>query len=622
MRNSFQADILFEYDNHRELVAFSPNSRLLAAVPYTGPIKMWSVVTGVPQDNSLNELKDIQNMRFSPDSRMLASVFNSGKMILYGLEKGISERALQSRSHEAAIRIFSCGLVLASGFRDGQIEIVDLMKGITKPMIKGHSKSIDGLAFSPDGLLLASMSKSDGLIRLWNVRIGTPISDISSPLEPPSPRMIFSPDNGTFVFVTPTGIQLRDPTTGGLRLLLDAGFTDMLAEAFKVREIAFSGSGSMLVFVGSGGRISLWDCATGTRTRTYRRHAGLITSATLAPNNQGLLMASGSENGTVRLLDLTTTQAMNVDAVEIKEMIFSHEGRLLVSRSPREVHIWDTLSGTKKNTLPHDFDYDAKGRIRSKQKERGDIIAMAFNHDSTLLALTDGGEMEILLWSVSRGAPKKTILSAAGAGILWAGNGNFLAFSPSGLLASSYGRVVVLWDPVTGARLHQWVVEETLSRLEFIQHGLSLGTGDGESVLNRDAFSENSRRVNLRVVFSVLRVQGMLRSIGIERGLREISGLKKGKERSSTTRIVMLDERKQGGSACIDDCELESPQLYIEGKQWIVLNGKRAVWLPLEFRPELGGQYKTMVDESGGKLALGSMSGQVYFIGFDTSSCT
>ena len=624
LRNSFQANFEAGYDDHRELVVFSPNSRLLASVPYTGPMRLWNVVTGVPQDSSLTKLTNIQNVRFSPDSRMLASVSNRGTINLHGLETGTSERSLKSHSRDAAIRIFSYGLVLASGFKDGQIEIVNLLKGIKKNVIKGHSKLIDGLAFSPDGLLLASMSKGDGLIRLWNVTNGTPISEISSPLEPPSPRMLFSPDNGTFVFVTPTGIQLRDPKSGGLRLLLDADFADTSGETFKVREIAFSGTGSTLVFVGSGGRISLWDCAAGTRTRTYRRHAGLITSATLAPKNQGLLMASGSENGTVRLLDLTTTQAFDVDAVEIKEMIFSHDGRLLASRSPREVHIWDTLSGTNKNILPHDFDYDSKGRVRSKYKERGDIISMAFNHDSTLLAFTDGGEMEILLWSVSKGAPKKTILSVAGTGVLWADNGNFLAFSPSGLLASSYGRVVVLWDPITGARLHQWMLVEKLSRLEFTQNGLFLGTNDDDRVLIRDlrdSFSENSHRVNLHVAFSVLRIQGMLRSIGVERGLREISGLKKRKGGTATTRIRNFGEGKQG-PLCIDGSEIEGPQLYIEGKQWIVLNGNRVLWLPLEFRPELGGQYKARVDERGSMLALGSMSGHVYFIGFDMNSCT
>ncbi|MFL5806131.1 MAG: WD40 repeat domain-containing protein, partial [Roseiflexaceae bacterium] len=69
------------------------------------------------------------------------------------------------------------GMTLASGSADETIRLWDVVKG--RPLgapLNGHSSWVTSVAFSPDGMLLASGS-ADGTIRLWDLSSRQPISD-------------------------------------------------------------------------------------------------------------------------------------------------------------------------------------------------------------------------------------------------------------------------------------------------------------------------------------------------------------------------------------------------------------------------------------------------------------
>jgi WD40 repeat protein len=58
--------------------------------------------------------------------------------------------------------------LLASGSSDKTIRLWRVRDGLLLNELKGHTYSVDSLAFSPDGTVLASGS-SDGTIGLWQV---------------------------------------------------------------------------------------------------------------------------------------------------------------------------------------------------------------------------------------------------------------------------------------------------------------------------------------------------------------------------------------------------------------------------------------------------------------------
>lgn len=69
----------------------------------------------------------------------------------------------------ASMAITPDGVYVATGTRDGNIQIWNLEADQTLAILVGHDASISGLAYSPDARLLASASW-DGTIRVWDIQ--------------------------------------------------------------------------------------------------------------------------------------------------------------------------------------------------------------------------------------------------------------------------------------------------------------------------------------------------------------------------------------------------------------------------------------------------------------------
>lgn len=634
---SFQSDRESDYldpgrynMHYYEPLVFSADSQLLAVVSHGGTVSIWDSAIETLRDHHQLRIAGVQKMKFSPDSQVLASVSVKGIIYLHNLETGAVTDQFQGYYGRALHRVFSpVGLVLASGFQDGTVEVADIRRGRITTRLYGcshhahphhaHSHPVDSLEFAPNGRFLASLSLRERVVRLWNTVTGILQCEIDTVTELPSRRLVFSPNSLTLAFSTRLTIQFWDVWTGARHRVLDEPVPpDTRGRIYTLREMAFSSDGSFLVSAGSKAGISLWDCHTGKRKHAYDTHLTLICSAALSPNNQTMLLASGGEDGIVRLWDLAALEGLSQESNEIEDMIFSHDGQLLVSRSAKGLQVWDTLSGLQKSTLKNDY-YDES----EVKKRHGMISAMVFSPDNRLMALMDRDRVEILLWDAKEGTLKRKLESDL---LVLPKQGSpcfSLAFAPNGLLASSVNDEVILWNHITGAQLQHWTaVGGDVTTLEFFEgepcsetnlnpsprktdEEVHLRTNFGPLKPGMDIFSLNplhvklltsAKRVGFRKRFSSMAIKPREGDTIESRNLERVDG-----------------ETVEVGSG-VEDCA--SLQISLENNQWITLNGEKTVWLPPEFRPQMGCRFKTQVRSNGAVIALGLRSGDVSFIGF------
>jgi len=459
-----------------EAVVFSPGGRWVASFA-NSTIKIWDSETGVQKHILKQREGKLQRAAFSPNNCWLASIGDAKwpyqpAVWLWDMETGACVHTL--RDH-------------------------------TWHNIRGHSNSINFVAFSPDSSRLASVDIDDKghAIRLWNLELGTIIripsyDGVISVQFSPDGRWLSSvggastSDRALRVWDTAAGFCARSLgrhgdgesestafSSDGRRWVV-SGLTEWRCGAIWLwgpglrnawtgkPRFQFSGTFSR-VAIGPGGRwfvsdsslgIQLWDVAQAMCVKTMKtdlRHR--VSMLAVSPNGRRIVSVAV---GSIKVWDKTTGRCVHElkSYSCVRSIAFSPDGCRLASAGMvghRTVRFWDPETGACTKTLDkiHSAQFSPNGRW---------IALKRFNSFAS-----------VQLWDSTMGAYTHTLQGHCTL--------NCFAFSPdSRWLASAGSDAIRLWDPVTGICRKTLRNFSEVGSLVFSPNNRWLGGVSGESI--------------------------------------------------------------------------------------------------------------------------------------------
>jgi len=332
-------------------VVFSNDGNTLVTVDFSN-VLLWDLTS--------NDKREVRVGRASSaviswNGRRLVSnghiwdFFSGKKMTLFSSPKQRPEKFILSPSLES----------YATDNKNGFVDVWSVSNDVLLGTFKGDLSS---LTFSPDGKRL-SIAGSVDVLNIWDVYGG----ELLSVIKPPPETVVFSPDgekvfvrnkgrtvslcdvsidkclfsfegvqnavfshdSGVFAIiyadingiVSERGVELRDATSGALKVVLPVT---------KVMETAFSLDGKLIATASIGSRVVIWNVDTGVKQSLIQEEGMVASDIAFSPNG-GMLVIAGLELKSTHLWDALSGKQIVSIAEGSKEIVgFSPDGEVLV----------------------------------------------------------------------------------------------------------------------------------------------------------------------------------------------------------------------------------------------------------------------------------------------------
>ncbi len=275
-------------------LALSPDGSMLASGSADTTVRLWDTKTFEELATLRGIEGDIRSLTLLPDGSTLAAGTETGWIGLWDVASRKRTVTLGDTWGNLALAFSPDGVTLisASLFDEDKMKTWDAATGEMTGVLKGHSRPVQHLLFSPDGSILASASY-DSSIRLWDCAARRVRGVLVRPGVTGINRIAPSPDGRTLAAASDV-IALWDVATRNTVAEMK------IVHAPSVNVLTFSPDGETLASGGVEGTVIVRDAATG---KVYARlpHPGSPTS--LAYWHDGSVLAVGTTEGSIELWD-------------------------------------------------------------------------------------------------------------------------------------------------------------------------------------------------------------------------------------------------------------------------------------------------------------------------------
>jgi len=364
------------------------------------------------------------------------------------------------------------GQRLASASGDRTVKVWDAISGQETLTLNGHTAEVTCVAFSIDGKRLASGSR-DRTVKVWDVISGQEILTLNGHADEVT-CVAFSVDGKRLASgSSDRTVKLWDTTSGQQ--------THALTEnSAAVTSVAFSQDGKRLQSVSYDETVKVWDltrmlpATTGQELPTFvertspslRLQIGYVTGMTLSADGNKLALAvydgTAETTDSVSVWDAMSLQeplALNGPTGRVRSLAFSLDGKRLASAGDDQtVKVWDATSGQEIFTLKGHTD---------------DITSVTFSHDGKRLA-SASIDRTVKVWDATSGQESLTLKGSTDA--VWNA-----AFSADGnrLASANRNRTLKVWDTTSGQETLTLIVDAMSVAISLDGKRLASANRDG-----------------------------------------------------------------------------------------------------------------------------------------------
>jgi WD40 repeat protein len=195
------------------------------------------------------------------------------------------------------------GITLATCSYDRLVKLWDVTSGKELRTLKDHSDAVYGLAFSPDGKMLAS-GAADRTVKVWDAATGKRLYTLAEPIDWVY-AVAWSPDSrhlaaaGVDKSIRVWGVSSEGGTVA----------QSVFAHEAPVTRLVYAADGKTLYSLGEDRTVKAWDAAKMTEGKVYAKQPEAVLALSVRPDQKQL--ALGRYDGVAVVLEEATGKVLS-----------------------------------------------------------------------------------------------------------------------------------------------------------------------------------------------------------------------------------------------------------------------------------------------------------------------